>query len=216
MGLHFRRRRGRGQGGRPQPARRQGRQPRRDVQPRPAGAARLHHHHGSLQRLLRQWPPFPSGSRRRSRPRSGTSPASPAAASAIPAKLLLVSVRSGARASMPGMMDTVLNLGLNDETVEALAADPATRVSPMTATAASSRCIPTSCSGSTTRISRRYWRTRRRRLGPRTRHRILRRPLADISSPSTRRRSRRSSASPFRRIRTSSSGARSARCFRAG
>ena len=34
---------------------------------------------------------------------------------------LLLSVRSGARASMPGMMDTVLNLGLNDETVEALA-----------------------------------------------------------------------------------------------
>jgi len=33
---------------------------------------------------------------------------------------LLVSVRSGARASMPGMMDTVLNLGLNDKTVEAL------------------------------------------------------------------------------------------------
>ncbi len=38
-------------------------------------------------------------------------------------RLLLVSVRSGARASMPGMMDTVLNLGLNDETVEALAAE---------------------------------------------------------------------------------------------
>ncbi len=35
---------------------------------------------------------------------------------------LLVSVRSGARASMPGMMDTVLNIGLNDETVEGLAA----------------------------------------------------------------------------------------------
>ncbi len=35
---------------------------------------------------------------------------------------LLVSVRSGARASMPGMMDTVLNLGLNDKTVAALAA----------------------------------------------------------------------------------------------
>ena len=34
---------------------------------------------------------------------------------------LLVSVRSGARASMPGMMDTILNLGLNDETVEAMA-----------------------------------------------------------------------------------------------
>ena len=36
-------------------------------------------------------------------------------------KPLLVSVRSGARASMPGMMDTVLNLGLNDETVDGLA-----------------------------------------------------------------------------------------------
>jgi len=35
---------------------------------------------------------------------------------------LLLSVRSGARESMPGMMDTILNLGLNDETVEALAA----------------------------------------------------------------------------------------------
>ena len=34
---------------------------------------------------------------------------------------LLVSVRSGARDSMPGMMDTILNLGLNDQTVEALA-----------------------------------------------------------------------------------------------
>ena len=34
---------------------------------------------------------------------------------------LLVSVRSGARASMPGMMDTILNLGLNEEVVEALA-----------------------------------------------------------------------------------------------
>jgi pyruvate,orthophosphate dikinase len=34
---------------------------------------------------------------------------------------LLVSVRSGARASMPGMMDTILNLGLNDETVEGIA-----------------------------------------------------------------------------------------------
>ncbi|MCD6422754.1 MAG: pyruvate, phosphate dikinase, partial [Elusimicrobia bacterium] len=38
-----------------------------------------------------------------------------------PEKPLLVSVRSGARVSMPGMMDTVLNLGLNDKTVEGLA-----------------------------------------------------------------------------------------------
>ena len=34
---------------------------------------------------------------------------------------LLVAVRSGARDSMPGMMDTILNLGLNDQTVHALA-----------------------------------------------------------------------------------------------
>ncbi|NBB82025.1 MAG: pyruvate, phosphate dikinase, partial [Alphaproteobacteria bacterium] len=39
-----------------------------------------------------------------------------------PANPLLLSIRSGARASMPGMMDTVLNLGLNDSTVEGLAA----------------------------------------------------------------------------------------------
>jgi pyruvate,orthophosphate dikinase len=38
-----------------------------------------------------------------------------------PASPLLVSVRSGARASMPGMMDTILNLGLNDAVAEALA-----------------------------------------------------------------------------------------------
>src|SRR3546814_4351703 len=38
-----------------------------------------------------------------------------------PANPLLVSVRSGARVSMPGMMDTVLNLGLNDATVVGLA-----------------------------------------------------------------------------------------------
>ncbi len=38
-----------------------------------------------------------------------------------PTNPLLVSVRSGARASMPGMMDTILNLGLNDEVVEGLA-----------------------------------------------------------------------------------------------
>src|SRR5690242_3807649 len=38
-----------------------------------------------------------------------------------PAEPLLVSVRSGAPVSMPGMMETILNLGLNDETVEGLA-----------------------------------------------------------------------------------------------
>ena len=38
-----------------------------------------------------------------------------------PERPLLVSVRSGARASMPGMMDTILNLGLNDATAKGLA-----------------------------------------------------------------------------------------------
>ena len=38
-----------------------------------------------------------------------------------PTNPLLVSVRSGARASMPGMMDTILNLGLNDKVAEGLA-----------------------------------------------------------------------------------------------
>ena len=63
-----------------------------------------------------------------------------------PENPLLVSVRSGARVSMPGMMDTVLNLGLNDETVPGPdRAAPATSASPTTATAASSRCTATSC-----------------------------------------------------------------------
>ena len=55
---------------------------------------------------------------------------------------LLVSVRSGARASMPGMMDTILNLGLNEEVVEALAEKlQAMLVGHGTATEDSSRCI---------------------------------------------------------------------------
>jgi pyruvate,orthophosphate dikinase len=49
---------------------------------------------------------------------------------------LLVSCRSGARISMPGMMDTVLNIGLNDTTIQGSSQRPATNVSPMTPTAA--------------------------------------------------------------------------------
>jgi len=61
---------------------------------------------------------------------------------------LLVSVRSGARDSMPGMMDTILNLGLNDETAEGPRRgdrQPALRL--RLPTAASSRCMATSCMG---------------------------------------------------------------------
>ena len=56
---------------------------------------------------------------------------------------LLVSVRSGARASMPGMMDTILNLGLNEDVVNVIAEKSNNPAGRGTATAASSRCIPT-------------------------------------------------------------------------
>jgi pyruvate,orthophosphate dikinase len=51
-----------------------------------------------------------------------------------------VSVRSGAKFSMPGMMDTVLNLGLNETTLQGLIASPATSASAGTPTGASSSC----------------------------------------------------------------------------
>ena len=53
---------------------------------------------------------------------------------------LLVSVRSGAKFSMPGMMDTILNLGLNDESVEAVASTPCCLIP--TRTARASLTIP--------------------------------------------------------------------------
>ena len=54
---------------------------------------------------------------------------------------LLVSVRSGARDSMPGMMDTILNLGLTTKRCSRSSKPPTTSVSPGTATAASSKCM---------------------------------------------------------------------------
>ena len=56
---------------------------------------------------------------------------------------LLVSVRSGARASMPGMMDTILNLGLNEEVVEVLAESPAIPAGHGTVIEDLFRCFPT-------------------------------------------------------------------------
>ena len=56
---------------------------------------------------------------------------------------LLFSVRSGARVSMPGMMDTVLNLGLNDETVKALAKLQDPKDSLMTLIVVSFKCSQT-------------------------------------------------------------------------
>ena len=56
---------------------------------------------------------------------------------------LLVSVRSGARDSMPGMMDTILNLGMNDKIVEIVAKKTNNRVSPGIRTGGSCRCMAT-------------------------------------------------------------------------
>ena len=123
MGLHLRRRQGGGPLRHEGPARRQGRQPRRDGEPRPAGAARLHHHHRSLHRTTTPTTSnYPKDLEKQVDAALGAHRArSPARQFGDRDNPLLVSVRSGARASMPGMMDTVLNLGLNDETVEALA-----------------------------------------------------------------------------------------------
>ncbi len=112
--------------GRPQHARharRQGRQPGGDDQRRSARAGRVHHFDRCLQHLLqekaRRFPP-PSTARSASTCRgSRRRLASSSERSTNP---LLVSVRSGAKFSMPGMMDTILNLGLNDEAVEGLKA----------------------------------------------------------------------------------------------
>ena len=84
---------------------------------------RLHHHHRGVRGLH---------ARRPRRSPTGWPSEVAAALEALEAQAgkrlgdpedpLLVSVRSGARESMPGMMDTVLNLGLNDDSVEGLAA----------------------------------------------------------------------------------------------
>ena len=67
---------------------------------------------------------------------------------------LLVSVRSGARESMPGMMDSVLNLGLNDRSTAGLAAAPAMSASHGIAIDAWCKCLATSCVGSPASASR--------------------------------------------------------------
>ena len=145
------------------------------------------------------------------RGREGGGPAS----SATRNNPLLVSVRSGARASMPGMMDTVLNLGLNDATVRGpRPSRRATSASPATATAASSRCTATSCSASSTTISRRslehaQGRSRRRPMDTE----LTAAGLAAAWSPSYKDDRREATpASRSRRTRRSSSGAPSARC----
>ena len=96
--------------------RRQGRQPRGDVaRPRAAGAAGLHR---SPPRPCRPFlaAGWPDGSMTSSGPDGRASKPPSVGGSATPSDPLLVSVRSGAPVSMPGMMDTILNLGLNEAT----------------------------------------------------------------------------------------------------
>ena len=104
------------------PAGRQGVRAGRDDQAGRAGAARLHHHDRGLGRLHAAGKKHPAGLWKQVMARPGPARGRRGQpARAIRQRPLLVSVRSGARASMPGMMDTVLNLGLNDRTVEGLA-----------------------------------------------------------------------------------------------
>ena len=72
---------------------------------------------------------------------------------------LLLLVRSGAKFSMPDMMDTILNLGLNDATVQALDRQTGNGRFASTAIAGLSRCSGTSCSRSRRTPSRRSWTT---------------------------------------------------------
>ena len=104
-------------------ARRQRRRARRDDGARAPRPARVHHLDRGLQRLRGRRSACPDAVRAEvdGGPRAPRE-ARWAHASATPAAPLLVSVRSGARASMPGMMDTILNLGLNDAVAEGLAA----------------------------------------------------------------------------------------------
>ena len=106
-----------------EPARRQGRQSRRDERIsacpcRPASPSRPRSAPITTPTAAATRSDLEARSRRRSTEVGGIAGQDFGDA----ANPLLVSVRSGARASMPGMMDTVLNLGLNDVTVEALAA----------------------------------------------------------------------------------------------
>ena len=129
---------------------------------------------------------------------------------------LLVSVRSGARASMPGMMDTVLNLGLNDETVEALAKKSGDRRFAYD----SYRRFITMYSDVVLGVGHEHFEELLDRpqgaAGLHARHRSHRRRLGRAGRALQEARRRRSAASRSRRIRTSNCGARSARCSAPG
>jgi pyruvate, orthophosphate dikinase len=98
---------------------RQGRRPGRDDQRRIARASRIHHPDRGLSRVhARRAQPEVNVEMYAALERLEKLQGQKLGTGDNP---LLVSVRSGAKFSMPGMMDTILNLGLNDQAVEALA-----------------------------------------------------------------------------------------------
>ena len=206
----------RGQRDDARPARRQGRGPRRDDQGRPADAARLHDHDRGLQRLLRRRraaPRRPVG--RRPRGGQARSSASTGKGFGDPANPLLVSVRSGAKFSMPGMMDTVLNLGLNEaDARRGSSRSPATSASAGTPTAASSRCSGGSSWRSAASASTTPSRRPRQRHGAKQDTDLDAAALQRPRHASSRRSSRPTPAATSRTTRTSSSTSRSRRCSR--
>ncbi len=118
--LLLRRRPRRGQRQDERRTRRQRRRARRDDQRRPARASGLHHPDRGLPRIhARQGLRAKSTARWTKRSRRLEQLQGQKLGGAD--NPLLVSVRSGAKFSMPGMMDTILNLGLNDKSVEGLA-----------------------------------------------------------------------------------------------
>ena len=119
-----------------------------------------------------------------------------------PKNPLLLSVRSGSPLSMPGMMDTVLNLGLNDETVEGLAAESRRcpfrqgQLSPLHPDVSA-----TWCSASITTCSRGSSSEIKRDRGYKLDTELTADDLADLITRLLRRSSKTRPASPFRRIR---------------
>ena len=93
----------------------------RDVQSRSAGPARIQHTTEVCTHFYSNSNDYPGSLKAEVTAAVGRDRGSGRAKFGDAVNPLLVSVRSGARVSMPGMMDTVLNLGLNDETVEGLA-----------------------------------------------------------------------------------------------
>ena len=121
--VFLRRRRGRRQQGDEKSPRRQGRQPGRNGRHRPARSSRASPSRPRFATsFTRTRKRIPEAVRPRSRRTSRKLEKAVGQGFGDPKNPLLVSIRSGARASMPGMMDTILNLGLNEKTVAALIA----------------------------------------------------------------------------------------------